>query len=282
MATSSTVQAWELGIRLKERRDELGMTVAAAGKATGLGGANLSAIETGKRKMPAFRMPDVAKVYGLTEDEMSTLEELRVGADRREWYHDYAQIYSNDFVRFLGFEAGAASVRTYQGEVIPGLLQTADYARAMIRGGGPYIRPVDVDARVESRMRRQERLTGEDPLKLWAVVGEAALLQQVGGREVMRGQLEHLLGLPRESVELRVMPFSVGSHPLIGNSAVVFTFAAPRLPDVLWHESVTAQTIVENRGKVLEVAASFEDASERALDQADSQARIRQALKELA
>ncbi|ONI73256.1 transcriptional regulator [Actinosynnema sp. ALI-1.44] len=279
--TSSTVQAWELGIRLKERREELGMTAAAAGKATGLGGTNLSAIETGKRKLPPFRMADIAEVYGLTDQEMFPLEALRAGADRREWYHDYSLIYSDEFIRFLGLESGAVGVRNYEGEVIPGLLQTADYAKAMIKGGGPYIRPVEVDVRVESRMLRQDRLVGECPLRLSAVVGEAALRQQVGGRGVMRGQLKRLAEMAVGSVDVRVMPFSAGAHPLIGNSAILLSFLSPRLPDLLWQETVTSQTIVDKRSKLLEVSASFDHAMERALSHADSMALIRRVLKEL-
>ncbi len=257
------------------------MTVAAAGKATGVGGPNLSAIESGKRKLAAFKLPDVAQVYELYDHEVSYLERLRAGADRREWYHDYEHIYSDEFIRFLGLEAGATSHRAYEGEVVPGLLQTADYARAMIKGGGPYIRPVDVNARVESRMRRQERLAGESPLKLSVVLGEAALRQQVGGRAVLRDQLKRLAEAADGLVDIRVMPFSAGAHPLIGNSATLLSFASPRLPDVLWLETVTSQALVDKRTKLLEVAASFDDAMERALSRQDSLARIRQLLKEL-
>lgn len=257
------------------------MTVAAAGKATGVGGSNLSAIESGKRKLAAFKLPDVALVYELLDHEVSYLERLRAGADRREWYHDYEHIYSDEFIRFLGLEAGAASVRNYEGEVIPGLLQTADYARAMIKGGGPYIRPVDVDLRLQSRMRRQERLSGECPLKLSVVLGEAALLQQVGGRAVMRDQLKRLIEVAAGEVDVRVMPFSAGAHPLIGNSAILLSFPSPRVPDVLWQETVTSQALVDKRTKLMEVAASFDDAMERALSRDDSLARIRQLLKEL-
>nr|CEL15059.1 Putative DNA-binding protein in cluster with Type I restriction-modification system [Kibdelosporangium sp. MJ126-NF4] len=279
--TSSTIQAWELGLRLKERREELGMTTAVAGRATGLGGTNLSAIETGRRKLPPLRMPDVANVYGWTADEMSTVEELRAGADRREWYHDYAHIYSDEFIRFLGLEAGAVSVRIYQCEVIPGLLQTTDYARAMINGGGPYIRPVEVDVRVESRLRRTARLSGDCPLNISIVLGQAALLQRVGGTEVMRAQLEQLAEMASGQVDVRVMPFGVGAHPLIGNSVELFSFASARLPNVLWQETVTSRAIVDERSKILEATASLDEATERALSRGDSLALIRQVLREL-
>lgn len=257
------------------------MTVAAAGKATGVGGPNLSAIESGKRKLAAFKLPDVAQVYELYDHEVSYLERLRAGADRREWYHDYEHIYSDEFIRFLGLEAGAARVQIYQSEVIPGLLQTADYARAMIKGGGPYIRPVDVDQRVESRLRRQRRLSGDNSLDISVVLGQAALLQRVGGSAVLRAQLEHLIELAAEQVDVRVMPFTAGAHPLIGNSAELFTFASSRLPKVLWQETVTSQALVDKRSKVLEATASLDDAMERALNRKDSLALIREVLREL-
>jgi transcriptional regulator with XRE-family HTH domain len=279
--TSSTVQAWEFGIRLKQRREELGMTVAAAGKASGLGGPNLSAIETGKRKIAAFKMPDIAKVYGLSKREMTELETLRAGADRREWFHEFDAIFEPEFIRFLGFEAGATTIRTYQSETVPGLLQTRDYAEAMIKGGGPYIRPLDVEERVNCRMLRQSRLAGEHPLHYSVVLSQAVLLQLVGGRKVMRDQLKHLITMAVGPVDIRVLPFKTGAHPLIGSSVELLSFTSPRLPRVLWQETVTSHAIVDKRSKVMETAASLDDAILRALSREDSLALMQHVRKEL-
>ncbi|MGH7868811.1 MAG: helix-turn-helix domain-containing protein [Candidatus Dormibacteraceae bacterium] len=281
-STSSMVQAWELGIRLKERREQLGLTVMAAGKASNVGGTNLSTVESGKRKLTVSKLADLASFYEFTKSEMSTLNALRTGADSRDWYHDYTRIYSDEFIRYLGFEAGAEAMWNYQGDVVPGLLQTTDYARAMIQGGGPYIRPVDVEPRLESRLARQARLKDTQPLKFSAVIGQAALLQQVGGPAVMRRQLEHLADMIKDAnnVELRVMPFGTGAHPLIGNSLTMLSFPSPRLPEVLWQETATAQTIVDRRSTLMEAKASFDDVAERALDYKGSLTLIRRVIKE--
>lgn len=277
-ATSSMVQAWELGLRLRERREQLGLTATVVGKTTGIGGTNLSAIESGKRRLTAAKLTDLAGVYELSADELAELETIRARAEQREWYHDYTTIHSEEFVRFLGLEAGAASARNYQAELIPGLLQTADYARAMIKGGSPYIRSVDVGPRVESRLARQALLDGESPLRLSTVINQAALLQEVGGRAVQARQLEHLAEViedKHDHVEVRIMPFSAGAHPLIGSPIVILSFDSPRLPDLLWQETVSSQTIVDRRVTLRECAASFEEAMDQALTTEDSLALIR-------
>lgn len=284
-ATSSTVQAWELGLRLRERREQLGLTAMAVGKTTGIGGTNLSAIEGGKRRLTAAKLTDLAQVYELSADEQAELDTIRAESDGREWYHDYTNVHSEDFVRYLGLEAGAGSVRSYQAELIPGLLQTADYARAMIKGGSPYIRPVEVGPRLESRLARQARLNGADPLRLSAVINQATLLQEVGGRAVLARQLEHLASVIEDKpdhVEVRVMPFSAGAHPVIGYPMTILSFTSPRLPDLLWQETISSQAIIDRRATLRECTASFDEATERAMSRKDSLAQIHQVRKEMA
>ncbi len=277
-ATSSTVQAWELGLRLRERREQLGLTAADVGTTTGIGGTNMSAIEKGKRRLTAAKLTELARLYELSADELAELDPIRARADHREWYHDYSTLHSEEFLRFLGLEAGAASERNYQAELIPGLLQTADYARALAKGGSPYIRPVDVGPLVESRLARQARLDGESPLRLSTVINQAALLQEVGGRAVQARQLEHLAKViedQHDHVEIRIMPFSAGAHPLIGSQIVILSFDSPRLPDLLWQETVSSQTILDRRATLRECAASFEAAMDHSLSGEGSLALIR-------
>lgn len=277
-ATSSTVQAWELGLRLRERREQLGLTATVVGKTTGIGGTNLSAIESGKRRLTAAKLTDLAGVYELSADELAELDTIRARAEQREWYHDYTTLHSEEFVRFLGLEAGAASERNYQSELIPGLLQTADYARSLIKGGSPYIRPVDVGPRVESRLARQARLGGDTPLRLSTVINHAALLQEVGGRAVQARQLEHLAEViedKHDHVEIRIMPFTAGAHPLIGSPIVILSFDSPRLPDLLWQETLSSQALIDRRTTLRECAASFEAIMDQTLTREDSLALIR-------
>jgi transcriptional regulator with XRE-family HTH domain len=283
--TSSVVQAWELGLRLRERREQLGLTATVVGKTTGIGGTNLSAIEGGKRRLTTTKLTDLARVYELSPEELAELETIRARTEQREWYHDYTTLHSEEFLRFLGLEAGATSARGYQAELIPGLLQTADYARATFKGGSPYIRPVDVGPRLESRLARQTRLGGENPLRLSTVINQAALLQEVGGRAVQAHQLEHLAAViedKHEHVEVRIMPFTAGAHPLIGSPIMILSFDSPRLPDLLWQETVSSQTIVDRRVTLRECSASFDEAMNRALNREDSLALIHHTRKERA
>jgi transcriptional regulator with XRE-family HTH domain len=283
-STSSTVQAWELGAHLRERREQLGLTAASVGKTTGIGGSNLSAIEAGKRRLTAAKLSDLATLYGLPADEQAELDTVRVQADERGWWHDYSNLYSEEFLRFLGLEAGAERVREYAPDIVPGLLQTSDYGRAMIRAGSPYIKPVDVGPRLETRLARQARLDGPSPLQLDVVLGEAALRQQVGGTAVLRRQLEHLMETMENRaahVRVRVVPFAAGAHPLIGAALTMLSFPSPRLPDLVWQETAVSGGLVDKRQVILESTASFTETFDRAPDETASLEIIKQIHKEM-
>lgn len=281
---SSTVKAVELGLRLRARRDQLGLTAAAVGRTTGIGGNNLSSIEIAKRRLTSTKLTELATIYELSEEELAELDGLRVEADRREWWDDYARLYSDDFLRFIGLEAGATLQREYAAETIPGLLQTADYARAMIRGGSPYIKPVDVGPRVESRLARQARLNDPNPPEFTVLIGQTALRQEVGGREVMCHQLDRLCSIIEEKpnhVRVHVMPYQAGAHPVIGGSLKILSFGSPWLPDMVWQEAVTTGSLIEKPHVVDELVASFTEAVDRALDRDSSLEAIRRVRKEL-
>ncbi|NUT50145.1 MAG: helix-turn-helix transcriptional regulator [Saccharothrix sp.] len=275
---SSTVQAWDLGLRLREHRERLGLTAAAVGKTTGIGGTNLSAIESGKRRLTAAKLGDLADAYSLPPHERAELEALRAQTERREWWYDDARLYSDEFLRLLGLEAGAGKVCEYAPDIVPGLLQTADYARAVMLAGTPYLRPVDVGPRLRTRLARQGRLAGEHPLKLDVVLGEAALRQWVGVPGVLRGQLAHLLDvLARrgDHVRIRVMPFMAGAHPLLGSALKILSFHSTRLSDLLYQETAISGVIVDKRQVILESTASFAETFDRALGDHDSREFIR-------
>lgn len=266
---SSTVQAWELGLRLREHRERRGLTAASVGKTTGIGSTNLSVMESGKRRLTAAKLAVLAEAYGLDEAERRELEELRAQADQREWWYDHAYLYSDEFLRFLGLEAGAERVAEYAPDIVPGLLQTADYARAVLRAGTPYTRPVDVGPRLETRLARQARLVGEHALRLDVVLGEAALRQRVGGTGVMRGQLAHLLNVIDrcEHVRVRVVPFAAGAHPLLGGGLTILSFRSARLADLVYHETAVSGVLTDKRQVVVEAVAGFEETFDRALDE---------------
>ncbi|ROO52310.1 helix-turn-helix protein [Micromonospora sp. Llam0] len=281
---SPVVQAWELGLRLRQRREEIGMTAAAAGKAAGIIQAYVSGVEAGRVKLPAKRLAQLIDIYELEPDDAAELEALRVGAARRGWWQDYAKLFPNEFLRFLGYEAGASQIRSLHSEAIHGLLQTEEYARAVIRGGNTLVRLTEVERRVAVRMARQIRLGGDDPIRLSTVINEGALRQQVGGPAVMRDQLNHLVTLMTErpeQIEIRVMPFTAGAHPAFGGPYQILSFASPRLSDLVWQEILTFIDIVDQSVQVNDYVVTFAEARERALSSQDSLALIREIAMEM-
>ncbi|WP_405113213.1 helix-turn-helix domain-containing protein [Micromonospora sp. NBC_01405] len=281
---SPTVQGWELGIRLRERREEVGMTAVAAGRASGITQAYISGVEAGRVKLPADRLAQLVKIYELDPSDATELEELRVGAMQRAWWHQYSQLFPADFLRFLGYEAGAEHIHSYDNELLHGLLQTEEYARAVIRGGNTYVRLTEMDRRVAARLARQRRLDGDHPLRLTTVIAEGALRQQVGGPEVMRAQLDQLDRLLTErpgQIEIRVMPFAAGAHPALGGPFQILSFPSPRLPELVWQEVLTSSDIIDQSSRVADYAVTFAEARERALSSAESLALIRRIAKEM-
>ncbi|WP_328346499.1 DUF5753 domain-containing protein [Micromonospora sp. NBC_00421] len=284
LASSPVVQAWELGMRLRQRREEVGFTAAAAGRAIGIIQAYVSGVEAGRVKLPARRLAQIVEAYELEPEEAAELEQLRAGAARRGWWHEYSQLFPAEFLRFLGYEAGADHIRSFHPEAIHGLLQTEEYARAVIRGGTTTIRLTEVDRRVAVRMARQARLDGAHPLRISAVLSEGALRQQVGGPEVMRAQLDHLVRLATErpgQIEIRVLPFTVGAHPAFGGPFEVLSFPSPRLPDLVWQENLTSIDIIDQSIRVTDYVVTFAETRELALGSDDSVDLIRRIAKEM-
>ncbi|HEX5541452.1 MAG TPA: helix-turn-helix transcriptional regulator [Micromonospora sp.] len=282
--SSPTVQAWELGLRLRQRREEVGLTAAAAGRAVGIIQAYVSGVEAGRVKLPADRLAQFVKIYEMEADEAAELERLRVGAAQRGWWHQYSQLFPAEFIRFLGYEAGAEHIRSYDNELLHGLLQTEEYARAVIRGGTTVIRLTEVERRVAVRMARQERLNGPQPIRVTMVLGEAVLRQQVGGPAVMRDQLNHLVTLVTErpeQIQIRVMPFTAGAHPALGGPFQILSFPSPRLPKLVWQEVLTSSDIIDQSTKVTDYVVTFEEALELALNLDDSLALMRRVAKEM-
>ncbi|MEV0681636.1 helix-turn-helix transcriptional regulator [Actinosynnema sp. NPDC050436] len=277
MSTSAVIDAWELGLRLRERREQLGLTVSAAAKSIGTAQPNLSAIENGKRKITQRNLAGLVRLLELDEDEAAEFDRLRIGAEHRDWYHRYAGLFNDDFVRYLGLEHGARSVRAFESCFVPGILQTRDYAHALLRSGSPYVRLTEVEPRLEARLARGGLLEGDDPLSLFVLLSESALRQQIGGPEVMRRQLDHLAEVveAKEHVDVRVLPFEAGAYPALGGAFWVMSFASPLLPEVVYQETLTYNTFIDQRHQVREYTVALAETTEQALDPADSLALIR-------
>ena len=282
---SPTVARWELGLRLRAHREASDHHVATAAKAVGTGQSFLSGVEAGKTKVGEERLTMLCALYDLDEDETRDLTRLREQANERPWWSRYSGLFGADMLRFFGFEHGADTIRAYSGGLVNGLLQTEDYARAVINSAVPNIRLAETERRLEARMIRQRRLTGEDPPHLTAVMNEAALRQQVGGREVLREQVRHLLDRAEEyeqALDLRIVPFTAGAYDALdGSSFYIFTFPSAQLPTLGWQETVTSTALIEDEMQIREYTVAYNQAAEAALSRAESLKLLRGIVKEL-
>jgi len=250
---SPVVASWELTLRLRERREQLGIDVKTIVKEVGLSRGYWVLIE-GDRRIPAEDKLDLLMtVFEFDADERNELIALRSAAKERGWWSKFSALFGSELLRFYGMEYGAERVRTYESVLMPGLLQSEEYVRALMVAGVATVLPVEVEQRVEVRMRRQHRLEGEDPMKLSAVIGEAALVQQIGGPGVLYRQLLHLADLIEthpDTIDVRLMPFTATERSIFSGATFhLIDFANPRLPTLGWHESSVMGELLEDRDK---------------------------------
>lgn len=280
---SPTVARWELGLRLRQRRKHLGTDVATITAHLGFSRNYWSAIENERKILSEEKLRLLLDLYEFDSEEQQELFTLRETAKQRGWWSRYSGLFGEELLRVFGLECGACGVRTYESQLIPGLLQTEDYARALVASDLANIRQVEVEQRVAVRMRRQERVGGDDPLRLTAVISEAALLQQVGGAEVLRKQLERVTDVIErspETVQVHVLPFTATVGSVLGASTFhVFDFASAELPSLAWQETVTSQSVIENESQVRDLSTTHAQAVTQGLDRQQSLELIRRYAK---
>lgn len=282
---SPLVAGWELALRLRRRREELGLDVKAITDELGFTRNYWSAVENERKLLSEENLTKIIDLFQLDETDGQELIELRAATRQRNWVTDYSELLDSQVQRLYAIEDGADSVRVYDNLLVPGLLQTPEYTRAIVTQA-VTLRQVEVDQRVEVRQRRQGRLTGSNPLQLTAVLSEAALRQQIGGPAVLRQQLTHLVTMTEahpDTIEIRVIPFTATYCGLFGSSTVnIFGFENPRLPTIAWQETVTTWGFIENPIRIRDIATTFESTFTRTLDTHDSVAMILRCIQELA
>lgn len=196
--------------------------------------------------------------------------------------HSFRDVLPNPYEVYIGLEAGAASIRNFEPIVIPGLLQTADYARAMIRSGPRELDRDEVERLVEVRVARQEILARDDRPRLWAVVDEAAVRRAVGGPDVMRGQLRHLIDSAEHGkTTIQVVPFSAGAHAGTTGPFVILDFPEPTDPAVVYVETLAGDIYLEEHADVSRYTLAFDRLLAAALHPDDSVHLIEQAISEI-
>jgi len=241
-----------LGAQLRRLREAQGLTREAAGYTIRASESKMSRLELGRVSFKERDVADLLILYGVTDaDERDALLSLARQANEPGWWHRYSDLLPSWFQAYVGLEAAASRIRTYEVQFVPGLLQTEDYARAVTTHGIETRSPEEIDRWVSLRMQRQRLLTRASAPSLWAVVDEAALRRTIGGRGVMRGQLEHLIAMAKmPNVTLQLLPFHSGGHPAEGGSFVIFRFADPDLPDVVYLEQLASALYLDKRDDV--------------------------------
>ncbi|WP_433469575.1 helix-turn-helix domain-containing protein [Spirillospora sp. CA-128828] len=255
---SPTLRQRRLGMVLRRLRAENGRTTEQVAADLGWSRTKVSRLEDAPRKPILKEIERLLDAYRIGEPRRSEVLELTRQARQRGWWDNYRTQISRDYDTYIGLETEARSLRTWEVANIPGLLQTPGYARALIKARRPDMPEDDVQARVSVRTTRQEHLlTGPDPVRLWAVVGEGALRRLVGGEAVMREQLEHLRKLSElPNVTIQVLPFSAGAAPAQG-PFVIMDFAEPTDPEVVYVETPAGSIWIEERGVVAVYLVDF-------------------------
>jgi transcriptional regulator with XRE-family HTH domain len=247
-----TVLRIVLGSQLRRLREQQGITCEEAGEAIRASHSKISRMELGRVRFRRRDVADLLSLYGVTdEDELQPMLSLADRATAPGWWHSYSDILPNWFEVYIGLEEAASRIRAYEVQFVPGLLQTEDYARAVTLLGHPTAPGHEVERRVGLRMRRQSLLEAEEPPHLWAVVDEAVLRRPLGGTQVMRGQLKHLLEMTElPNITLQMVPFKLGGHAAAGGPFSILRFAEPDLPDVVYLEQLTSALYLDKREDV--------------------------------
>jgi len=210
-------------------------------------------MELGRVGFKERDVADLLKLYGIDDDEeRERLLALAREANTQGWWHRYGDVLAGWFQSYMGLEAAASIIRSYEVQFVPGLLQTEDYARAVILLGHPTARPTELDRRVRLRLGRQDVLhRADNPPQVWAVLDEAVLRRPIGGRDVMRAQIEALLVATKlPNVRLQILPFRVGGHAGAGGAFTILRFPEPDLPDVIYVEQLTSALYLDKRDDV--------------------------------
>jgi transcriptional regulator with XRE-family HTH domain len=267
-----------LGAELRRRREAAGVTIEVVAERLECSASKISRMETGHTSATPRDVRDLLEIYGVRGPEAEELVQISREARQKGWWHPYSTVLTGAYV---GLEAAASSVRAYEQQVIPGLLQTEDYARAMIRAARPDIAEDEVDRRVRVRLGRQSLLSQDDPLELRVVLDEAVVSRPVGGDEVMRAQLQRLVeaaDLP--NVTLQVLPFEVGAHAGMDGTFAILDFPEPSDPDAVYAENATGGLFLEKGEELRKYIFIFDHIRAAALSPEESSALLAKLAKE--
>lgn len=244
--TSPTVLRRSLAIQLRRLREAAGLTGEQVASQLDWADSKISRIETAKSGVQPADLRHLMTIYGITDDaEREALLQVARDSKKKGWWQKYNDVLPDWFQGYVGLEGGAAEIQTYETEIIPGLLQTPDYARAVTEATLVKADAGLIARAVELRMARQQAITrDDDPADLWAIISEAALQRVAGTAKIQREQLEHMIELAeRPNVTIQVLPMSAGVTPAWNGPFVVLTFEPG--DQVVYLENLTSSLFLE-------------------------------------
>ncbi|MEZ7002697.1 helix-turn-helix transcriptional regulator [Streptomyces sp. SCSIO 75703] len=261
-----TVRRRRLGQELRRLRELKGMTAEEVAERLLVSQSKISRLENGRRSISQRDVRDLCGVYEVADQRIvDSLMQMAKDSRQQGWWHAFGDI---PYSVYIGLETDAESLRTYEPQIITGLLQTRSYAEALIQGALPETSVADIEKRVQVRIRRQERVTADaNPLRLWVVLDEAALHRVVGSRQVMREQLEHVAEMSQlPHITVQVLPFDVGAHPGINGQYSILEFADTADSSVVYLEGVTSDLYLEKAQDVQKYTVMYEHLRAQALN----------------
>lgn len=277
-----TVRQRRLASQLRRLRTEAELSRENVEERTGVNEGTLYRIETARSRPQKRTLIALLDLYEVTGTLRAELLSIAKSADDQGWLRPYHAELPEEYAAYISFEAEAKAVRNYESLYVPGLLQTEDYARAAIHGTDPTIVHAAVEQRVQARVERQERLAGESPVEMWAIMDEAAVHRMVGGPAVMRAQLAHLAeAVGQPNVTLQVISYDAGAHPGMPGSFVYMEFPDPYDLDLVYVDTLAGDLFLETDADLRVYSSMFNHLRAMALSPAHTTRLISTLMREL-
>jgi len=267
-----------LGSQLRRLREARGVTREAAGYSIRASESKISRMELGRVSFKARDVEDLLTLYGVTDDaEREPLLGLARESSAAGWWHSYSDVLPGWFQTYIGLEGAASYIGTFEVQFVHGLLQTEDYAHAVVSAGHrPHIPREEIDRRIALRLERQKLLLGENAPQLVCVLDEAALRRPFGSRAVLDGQLRYLAEVSeRPNVQVRILPFDSGGNPAESGAFTLLRFPESDLNDVVYLEQLTSALYLDKKDEVAEYERVLAGLTENALSPEETRDRLR-------
>jgi transcriptional regulator with XRE-family HTH domain len=283
MATQSTARQRRLGAELRRLREQAEVTSEQAASRLDCHVSKISRIELGQSPIRRLDLEAMLDLYGMRDERRrEALFKLARSAKTKGWWQSYTDVLPPAYADFIGLEADAVRMDSFETMLVPGLLQTPDYARSVISDAWETEGPEHIERLVQVRTLRQELLTREDPIELKAVLCESALQQQIGGRETMRAQVKRLIEAGRRpNITLQVLPNAAGAHPGLNGPFAILGFAERGDLDVVLAENLTSSLYFEDLRELKRYRWAFNRLMAIAESPRASETILKKALKDL-